>query len=222
MKKIIVLLIATAVIMMGCGQNNSKQYTDITTADEAVAVLQKGNEQYKKGEQGSITTQNRREDLATNGQHPYAVVVACSDSRVPVEEIFSCNAGEIFVIRTAGNVIGDLEMGSIEYGVDHCGAPLILVLGHTNCGAVTAAVEGEPEGNNIDDIVEHIKPAVEEAKKISTDKEKMVSEGVRINVLNDIQKIQENHTIAKYIDSGMVSVTGAVYDIEHGTIQWLE
>lgn len=222
MKKIIVLLIATAVIMMGCGQSNSEEYDEITTADEAISVLQKGNEQYKTGKKMMITTQDLREELTVNGQEPYAVVISCSDSRVPVEEIFSCNAGEIFVVRTAGNVIGDLEMGSIEYGVEHCGAPLILVLGHTNCGAVTAAVEGEPEGNNIDDIVELIKPAIEEAKKISKDKEKIVSEGVRINVLNDIKQIQSNPTISELIDSGMVSVTGAIYDIEHGTIQWLE
>jgi len=221
MKKGIIISVMLAAFLTGCGKNESAQQIKITSSQEAVEALNDGNEKYLSEKTTTVTTQEMREDLTENGQHPYAVVITCSDSRVPVEEIFSCNAGEIFVIRTAGNVIDDLEMGSIEYGVEHCGASLVLVLGHTNCGAVTAAVEGESEGNNIDAIIRHIEPAVEEAKKTSNDKDSIIYEGVRINVLNDIEQIKADATIKNCIDNGDVEVKGAIYDIEKGTVKWL-
>lgn len=221
MKRLMIIAAILTLFSVGCGSNNSTRPIEVSTAGEAVLTLKEGNELYIDGKKDGATTQKLREDLTENGQHPYAVVITCSDSRVPVEEIFSCNAGEIFVVRTAGNVIDDLEMGSIEYGVEHCGAPLILVLGHTHCGAVTATVEGENEGNNIDEILHQIEPAVEEARKISDDEETIINEGVRINVMNGVAKIKADNTIQEKINSGNVEVKGAVYDIKNGTVEWL-
>jgi len=220
--RVIAILAAGAVFVTGCGVKSDTKQIEVASADAAIAVLQDGNANYLDEKVDYQTTQELRAKLTKDGQHPYAVVITCSDSRVPVEEVFSCNAGEIFVIRTAGNVIGDLEMGSIEYGVEHCGAPLVLVLGHTNCGAVTAAVEGEAAGNSIDEIIKHIQPAVEEAKKTTTEKEAMISEGIRLNVLNDVEQIKADETIRECVERGEVEVKGAIYNIESGIVEWMD
>ena len=124
------------------------------TAINALDKLLSGNSAYVSGNINPNVDANLREDLVTNGQHPYAVVITCSDSRVPPELIFNAGLGEVFVIRTAGNVVSDFEIGSVEYGVEHLGSPLVIVLGHTNCGAVTAAVEGgEAGGDGAQDLV---------------------------------------------------------------------
>ena len=93
-----------------------------------------------------IYQKSKREDTSENGQHPYAVIVTCSDSRVPAEHIFNAGIVELFFIRTAGNVIGDYALGSVEYGAEYLGTKLIVVLGHTNCGAVDAALHGGAHG----------------------------------------------------------------------------
>ena len=98
--------------------------------------------------------------------HPYAIVITCSDSRVPAELIFDSSIGDIFVIRTAGNVVSDFEIGSVEYGAEHLGSPLVFVLGHTNCGAVTAATEGGEAEGKIQAIVDEIEPSVQKAKDV--------------------------------------------------------
>ncbi len=117
------------------------------TAKEALEKLKEGNERFLRSDcpTGDVSPA-RREATAQNGQHPYAAVLACSDSRVIPEHIFSAGIGELFTVRSAGNTVGPTELGSAEYAVDHLGVPLVVVLGHTHCGAVAAALQGHAEG----------------------------------------------------------------------------
>ena len=139
------------------------------TPDQALQKLMAGNKQYVQGQTNGakLSGPKTRASLAKS-QKPYAVILSCSDSRVPPEIIFNKGMGEIFVIRDAGNVPVPAVVGSIEYAVEHLGSPLIMVLGHERCGAVTATVDahGESSGSpNVDSILKEIEPSIEVAKK---------------------------------------------------------
>lgn len=138
--------------------------------DEALAKLVAGNTRFVEGKQAQKDVGNTRRTELTKGQQPFAVILSCSDSRVPPEHIFDQGLGDIFVVRVAGNVADSIELGSVEYAAEHLGSPLILVLGHQMCGAVKATVAGgKPEGN-IGSIVKKIEPAVKKAKAQVKDK----------------------------------------------------
>ena len=114
----------------------------IDTPKQALTRLKQGNEYYLTARQNPADiSPARRMETAHHGQHPFAAILTCADSRVPPEHIFTAGIGNLFVVRTAGNIAGDFETGSIEYAVEHLGVPLILVMGHTHCGAVAAALE---------------------------------------------------------------------------------
>ena len=193
--------------------NSSEIFED---ADHALAKLLSGNENYLSGKITPNVDSSLRTDLATNGQHPYAIVITCSDSRVPAELIFDSSLGDIFVIRTAGNVISDFEIGSVEYGAEHLKCPLVLVLGHTNCGAVTAATEGGDAGGSIQAIVDEITPSVQKAKDVGA--EDVLSKAIEFNVMNSVNKVLSSDIINKLMEEGKVEVIGGVYDINTGTI----
>ena len=140
---------------------------EIPTADEALAKLMEGNARFVSGDmQHPNLSAERRAELA-EGQAPYAVIVSCSDSRVPPELVFDAGPGDLFVIRVAGNIVGDDAQASIEYAVGVLKTPLVLVMGHESCGAVGAAVKTQTEGTefpgSIHDLVETIRPSVETA-----------------------------------------------------------
>ena len=137
------------------------------TADEALSKLMDGNLHFVANQITirETSTPSIREALAT-GQKPFAIILACSDSRVPPEIIFDQGLGEIFVVRVAGNVPDPVILGSIEYAAEHFNCPLVMVLGHKRCGAVTAAVQSQgPPHGNIGAIIKTIAPAVKQAKK---------------------------------------------------------
>ncbi|MBQ5564430.1 MAG: carbonic anhydrase, partial [Clostridia bacterium] len=115
-------------------------------AEMALAKLKQGNEIYLKGENNGDISLLKRQDTFQNGQHPYAIIISCSDSRVIPESIFNAGIGDLFVIRVAGNVMDDHQLGSVEYAAHHLGVKLIVVLGHNHCGAVDAAVNHNPDG----------------------------------------------------------------------------
>ncbi len=151
--------------------------------------LLKGNQQYLLNKGIGDTSKEVREDTAKNGQHPYAVIVTCSDSRVIPEAIFNAGIGELFVIRVAGNVIGEHELGSILYATEHLKCSLIVILGHTQCGAVEAALHGEG-GRYIDSLVNPIRLAIGDEKdpcKASVLNALKGKEIVKENVSQDIQ-----------------------------------
>ena len=136
------------------------------TPDNALKLLKEGNARYLAGKSTHLKIDaTRMEDTTKHGQHPFATVIGCSDSREPIELIFDQGVGDIFVIRVAGNVCDVDEIGSIEYGIDHLKTPLMVVLGHTHCGAVTAVVTKAEVHGSIPSLIDNIHPAVAKAKK---------------------------------------------------------
>ncbi|MDR2530398.1 MAG: carbonic anhydrase [Oscillospiraceae bacterium] len=155
-----------------------------------------------------------RHDTSVNGQRPYAVVVTCSDSRVPPEHIFSAGLGELFVVRTAGNVVGDYERGTVEYAVGHLGAKLVLVMGHSHCGAVGAALElrsGESHAHAPKSLGAIVSEIAEAIKHEDTE-----AGAVQANVRNSIARLRESEELRE------VRIVGAIYDIETGKVKILD
>jgi carbonic anhydrase len=187
---------------------------------EAIAKLKEGNGRYTSGNlQHPGQTTDRRTELAKS-QHPFAIILSCSDSRVPPEIVFDQGLGDLFVVRVAGNVIDDHALGSIEYAVDHLGARLIVVLGHQSCGAVKAAKEtiaakGKAPGH-IQSLVTAIQPAVEATVKGD------LEATVEANVKNVVQAVRTSTPILKpKVDSGEVQVIGGYYSLDTGAVAFL-
>ncbi|MBR2282332.1 MAG: hypothetical protein IJ863_06895 [Spirochaetales bacterium] len=181
------------------------------SAQQAMEKLLAGNREYlsQTKEIGDISREVR---LATTegGQHPFAIVITCSDSRVIPEAVFKCGIGELFVIRVAGNVIDRHQMGSIEYASEHLGTRLILVLGHTHCGAVDAAINHDPEGF-IKYITDDIRKAI--------GKERDPYKACCLNVVHCVKVIEGSLEIQKEERETGLRVVGALYDIETGEVR---
>lgn len=182
------------------------------SASEAIEKLKEGNRLYTSIDTfQSDVSSVILEHFAKNGQEPYAIIISCSDSRVIPERIFHAAIGDLFTIRVAGNVIDDHQLGSIEYAAGHLGTNLILVLGHTGCGAVTAAIHHDPDG-----FIKYITDDIKEAIGDETDDYKAAV----LNVKHSIKHIEDSLEIQKDEEQGLV-VAGAVYRIEDGTVEFL-
>lgn len=213
------LCAALILVLAGCansGEVLEPKRVTITSAEEALKELEEGNEEFLSGNTAELRT-----DLAENGQTPYAVVITCSDSRVAPEVLFHTTMGELFTIRTAGNVVDNFEIGSVEYGVEHLGAPLIVVMGHSNCGAVSAAIGGEAEGS-IQNIIDEITPSVAEAKKTETDESAIATMAEDLNIQNTIRKLRTSTILSHLESEGDVKIIGAKYDIKDGSVKFME
>jgi carbonic anhydrase len=188
-------------------------------------VLKAGNARYVEGKpQHPHQDRVRRALTAGQGQHPLAVVLTCSDSRAPAEIIFDQGIGDIFVVRVAGNVAATDEVGSIEYAVDHLAAPLVVVLGHSQCGAVTAVVDNAKQPPNIAKLVAPIKPAVDKAREANPDapKDVLLRAAITDNVWQAIDDtLRQSPIIREKIKDNQVQVVGALYDLDSGQVQWL-
>src|SRR5450432_4661515 len=138
--------------------------TPSVTPDEALSRLKAGNERFAKSKVSDGKPVAERRAETAQGQHPFAIIVGCADSRTAPEIVFDQTIGDLFVIRTAGHLVDDYALGSIEYGVEHLGARLIVVLGHERCGAVTAALSGGSAPGHANSIVREIQPAVAASK----------------------------------------------------------
>ena len=193
--------------------------------DEAAKLLTEGNNRFVAGPASHPNlSAERRQQTADIGQKPFAVVLGCSDSRVPVEEIFDRGIGDIFVVRDAGNIATKTDIGSIEYAVDHLGSPLVVVMGHSACGAVTAAVEGGEAPPNIKAIIDFIAPALAKAKAANPDKSKeaLVAEVIKANVWQAMEDIYKNSPLLRErVKDGRVKLVGALYDIQSGKVSWM-
>ena len=179
-------------------------------AEMALAKLKQGNEIYLKGENNGDISLLKRQDTFQNGQHPYAIIISCSDSRVIPESIFNSGIGDLFVIRVAGNVMDDHQLGSVEYAAHHLGVKLIVVLGHNHCGAVDAAVNHAPDG--------YIKFITDEIKKAVGD-EKDEYKACCLNVKHSMEIIENSFEIHQEEEHGL-KVVGAVYHIENGKVDF--
>lgn len=183
----------------------------------ALAQLKAGNERFAAGSQSTAKpTRDRRLETA-KGQHPFAIVVGCSDSRTPPEVIFDQNIGDLFVVRTAGEVVGDYELGSIEYAVQHLGARLIVVLGHARCGAVEAAVAGETAPGHVGAIVRNIRPAVLAASKQAGDP---LVNAIKSNIDQIAGQIRKEGQLGSLASE--VQTVKAYYDFDTGRVEWLD
>ena len=184
----------------------------VLTAEQALNKLIEGNKRYaEKGVFDGDVSADARADGCKNGQRPYAVVIACSDSRVIPESIFGAGLGELFVIRVAGNVIDSHQLGSVEYAAEHLGCRLIVVLGHTHCGAVDAAIHHDPEG--------YIKYITDEIKQAIGDEHDPVKASV-LNVKRSAALIESSLEIKQLEKYNDLHVVGALYDIESGSVQF--
>lgn len=182
------------------------------TCRKALERLKKGNRFYvENGRNTGDISAFMRHETAEHGQHPYAVVIACADSRVIPEVIFNAGIGELFTIRIAGNVIDDHQLGSIEYAVEHLKTSLVLVLGHTGCGAVGAAIHGEKDGH-----IGFITSKIKEAIGNEHDERKASRKNVEAAVKEIKTAFAKEKGILKEEE-----VRGAVYDIKTGIIDWM-
>lgn len=185
------------------------------TAEQALHLLLEGNKKFCSEHYDVHPTVKEIEALVA-GQHPYAAIVACSDSRVPPNEVFDCDLGEIFVVRTAGNVVGDFELGSVEYSVEHLGTPLVMVLGHSNCGAVAGAYVWTGGSGALASIMEEVTPSVERARKKSGNKDEIIALSETYNVENSVKKLKASPVLAEMPGCAVV---GAMYDIHTGKVE---
>jgi carbonic anhydrase len=220
-----IFMLTFALILALCSSvaiaSDDSQNSQVMTGQEAWDTLMLGNQRFVAGERMDIDYQSRRAELTTS-QHPFVTVITCSDSRVPPELLFDQGLGDIFTIRIAGNVVNEIDLGSVEYGVEHLHTPLLVVLGHESCGAVTAAVEGGAEGN-IDSIMKEIEPAVETARKTNKTGTELVEEAVNENVKSVIDTILEESPVTKkLVDEGKLTIVGAKYFISTGEVEVLE
>jgi len=184
--------------------------------DVALARLKAGNARFvsNPSSKEKPTAQRRAETAQT--QHPFAIIVACSDSRTAPELVFDQNIGDLFVVRTAGNLIDDHGLGSIEYAVGHLGTRLIVVLGHERCGAVKAAMASPTAPGHIQSLVRDIQPAVEAAKGEKGD---TLANTVKANARLVAEKIRKEAELGEH--KSEVRVVTGVYDLDTGEVQWL-
>lgn len=195
------------------------------TSDEALQQLKDGNVRFQSAStEGPNRDQSRRCDTFANGQHPIAAVLSCADSRAPVELILDQGIGDVFSVRVAGNVADTDEIGTIEYGVEHLHIPLIVVLGHSKCGAVSAVVDGAKVSKNIEALVDNIVPAVKSVRDRypTLKREGIIVQSIRANVQQSMADLQSrSEIIAGAVKSGHVKIVGGVYDLHSGSIEWL-
>ncbi|TDI96627.1 MAG: HAMP domain-containing protein [Caldithrix sp.] len=212
-------------IALMLGTTSTGLTSSLPSPKDALAKLKKGSARFVSGKYKHPRIGfDRRLDTFANGQHPFATVIACSDSRVAPEMLFDQGIGDIFTIRVAGNVCDVDEVGSIEYGVDHLGTPVFVVLGHRNCGAVTAVVTNAELHGSIPQLVDNIIPAVETARQNNPNLrgKELVPAAVKANVWQSIDELfQRSPVVRKRVKSGKLKVVGAVYDLEKGGVEWL-
>jgi carbonic anhydrase len=182
----------------------------------ALHALKEGNARFvsRPVSAGKPTAERRKE--TASAQHPFAIIVGCSDSRTPPELIFDQNLGDLFVVRTAGNVVDDFELGTIEYAVGHLGVRLIVVMGHAGCGAVAAAVASGSAPGHIGAIVKEIEPAVDAARGEPGD---LLTNAIKENVARTAAKIRRDADFGSAGSS--VRIVKGVYDLSSGKVEWL-
>lgn len=194
------------------------------TADEALERMQAGNQRWVEEEATNPHSDGKRRKQAAGGQKPFAAVLTCADSRLPVERIFDQGVGDLFVVRVAGNVAGTSETGTMEYGAEHLNVPLLVVMGHTKCGAVAAAAgEGLPEGP-LGELVAQVKPSVERARKLnpSLEGDAVVAEAIKENVWQTVfTLLKTSPVLSEKVRSGELKLVGAVCDVSTGKVEWL-
>jgi carbonic anhydrase len=200
----------------------NQAFQESLTPFEAFRLLQSGHERFLNHLTHRRSRGNLLADAAT-GQYPYAAVLGCIDSRVPVEEVFDAAFGDMFVARVAGNTVSSDILGSLEYACKYAGAKLILVLGHTKCGAVQGAWNKLEDGH-ITDLLLHIEPAVRAVQSVrgSEPTDDNLNACVEANVSHTVKQIREQSTILSGMEAaGEIAVVGGLYDVSTGRVEFV-
>lgn len=201
------------------------------SAKEALERLREGNRRFVQDRHGrdGAASQARRSELAA-GQEPFAIVLGCSDSRVPAEFVFDQGLGDLFVIRVAGNIVAPSQIGSVEFAAERFGTRLVVVLGHSSCGAVLATLEelrrpSENQSRNLRSIVDRIRPSVESllATELRDRPEQLVRKAVRANVRVSAGHLRHgSELLEQLIHSDGLVVVGAEYSLETGEVEFFD
>lgn len=202
------------------------------SAEKALERLREGNRRFVAGEShhDDRVTQARRSEL-TEGQAPFAVILGCSDSRVPVELVFDQGLGDLFVIRVAGNVVAPSLVGSVEFAAYNCGSRLVVVMGHSNCGAVLATLgelerPSETRSPNLRDLVDRVRPSVEalmDIDDLKKDRAALVEHAVRDNVRASANHLRHGSALLeRLIEEDGLKVVGAEYSLETGKVDFFD
>lgn len=221
----ILLLLSVVLFNVSVIYGAEHQHVPAISPSEAIKLLQEGNVRFVAG-----TPQHLHSDLeqvketAEHGQHPFVTILACSDSRVPLAVIFDRGVGDIFSVQAAGNVSGNAQLGSIEYGVAHAGTSLVVVLGHTKCGAITAACTDDGHEGHIKYLMQKINPAVKKTQLVTGKTGKEIIEPTsRANVFLQIEALKtDSEMLSNAIEKGEIVIVGAIYDIATGKVEFLE
>jgi carbonic anhydrase len=216
----LVLLAAVFVLSSSAAAQQTAESQAAMTPKAALQRLQAGNARFvaNKSEPNDWTAKV----IATaSGQFPFAAVLACMDSRAPIEIVFDQGIGDVFGVRVAGNVVNDDELGSLEYAAK-VGVKLIVVLGHTRCGAVKGALDGVQLGN-LSGLLEKIHPAIDAAHCKDSHDDACVDSVAEENVAHSMAEIRARSPyLAHYLDEGKIALVGGVYDVSTGKVRWLE
>ncbi len=187
--------------------------------DRALERLNEGNKKYVAGHRKHPHDFTARLHEVAFGQNPFAVILGCADSRVPVEMIFHAGLGDLFVVRVAGNVADHIVIGSIEFAVERLGTRLVVVLGHERCGAITAALDGGRPSGHIGALLKHLTPVVERVRNRPGD---VLDQAVRLNAVLVADKLKRSRPIlAQAVASGKVNIVAARYDLDDGNVEFL-
>jgi carbonic anhydrase len=197
-------------------------HTDLTS-EQALETLRRGNVDFVSDRQAQRPANRERRAEIAKGQKPFAVIVGCSDSRVPPELVFSRGLGELFTVRVAGNSVDRTALGTIEYGVAELGCPLVVVLGHERCGAVLAAVKVVTEDASfpgaIGEMVAPIVPAVLRAQRMQGD---LVANSVKENVRSVVRRLRQgDDLLTGPVQNGKLNVVGGYYSLADGAVEFL-
>jgi carbonic anhydrase len=213
-------LTAVSLALAACTPAQVPTEGPVTRADEALQRLMDGNKRFVANKSTDLNeSQSRRVELAT-GQNPFATIFSCVDSRVPPELVFDRGLGDLFVIRTAGHVIDNAVLGSLEFGVAELKIPLLIVLGHEKCGAVKATVEAVEQNATaeaeINWLVDGIRPAVEEVKAQSGD---LLDNAVKANVSLTVERLKGSAILSEALEKSELQIVGGRYDLDTGIVE---
>jgi carbonic anhydrase len=200
-------------------------------ARDALQRLREGNQRFVAGQagRGLVSDPSRRSEVAT-GQEPFAIILGCSDSRVPAEIVFDQGLGDLFVIRVAGNIVAPSQVGSVEFAAERFKTRLVVVLGHSSCGAVTATLEEltrptENQSKNLHSIVERVRPSVESLllTDLRHDHEALIRVAVRANIRTSVNHLRHGSAIIEQlVRTEGLAVVGAEYSLETGVVDFFD
>jgi len=197
----------------------------ICSPQQAIRLLQEGNERFAAGKpKRPHADAARRGEIAREGQHPFAVLLTCFDSRVPAEILFDAGIGDMFVARVAGNIVDTNQLASIEFAAEHMEVPLAVVLGHTQCAAIAAAVNNTRLHGSLPQLINRIKPAVEMARleHFGTSGGDLLSRAIEANVRRSVAELlRGSDVLRRRTERGDLQIVGAIYNVETGRVEWL-